>query len=157
MHDMHVVTHVRNGGRPDRLMCWPTVFTEPMWQLLENCWDEVPANRLDMGSIVHHLEHMQWLTVLPLILYFCLFSLVASSLEWMFLWWPIAIFVHYVYCYVSLCFPIDTVYLFIPACGYAFFVFWVLFVVFTSCLEWCYPLLCWSTMCTALQSWFTSL
>lgn len=59
MHDMHVVTHVRNGGRPERSTCWPTVFTEPMWQLLENCWDEVPANRLDMGSIVHHLEHMQ--------------------------------------------------------------------------------------------------
>jgi len=59
MPEMLVVAHVQNGGRPERSKCWPTVFTEPMWQLLENCWDEVPTNRLDMNSIVHRLEQMQ--------------------------------------------------------------------------------------------------
>ncbi|KIM73793.1 hypothetical protein PILCRDRAFT_718339 [Piloderma croceum F 1598] len=56
--DTTVIAFVQDGKRPERSRCLPSVFTDPMWALLENCWDEAPERRPIMSSIVECLERM---------------------------------------------------------------------------------------------------
>ena len=56
--DTTVVAFVQDGKRPERSRCLPAVFTDPLWALLENCWDQAPERRPSIGSIVEHLERM---------------------------------------------------------------------------------------------------
>jgi len=56
--DIAVIAQVQDGKRPDRARCLPTIFTDPMWDLLVNCWDQDPKRRLDMGTVVQSLERM---------------------------------------------------------------------------------------------------
>jgi len=56
--DVTVVARVGDGTRPDRVRCMPTIFTDPMWELMVNCWDQDPAQRPDMGNVVKRLECM---------------------------------------------------------------------------------------------------
>jgi len=56
--DTTVIAFVQDGKRPERSKCLPSVFTNSMWALLENCWDTAPESRPSMDSIVERLEHM---------------------------------------------------------------------------------------------------
>ncbi|KIM74459.1 hypothetical protein PILCRDRAFT_14367 [Piloderma croceum F 1598] len=56
--DATVIAFVQDGKRPERSRCLPSVFTDSMWALLENCWDHSPERRPSMGSIVERLERM---------------------------------------------------------------------------------------------------
>jgi hypothetical protein len=53
-----VIVQVRDGKRPERSSYPPTTFTDPMWVLLVDCWDQNPRQRPDMGSVVQRLEDM---------------------------------------------------------------------------------------------------
>ena len=54
--DTTVIAFVQDGKRPDRLRCLPTIFTDPMWKLLDDCWDKDPKRRPDMGTVVRRLQ-----------------------------------------------------------------------------------------------------
>jgi len=56
--DTTVIAFVQDGKRPERSRCSPTIFAEPMWELLVNCWDQDPGERHDMDTIVQCLEKM---------------------------------------------------------------------------------------------------
>jgi len=56
--DTAVTLCMQSGGRPDRRWCLPTVFTDPMWALLVDCWGQDPDQRPDMGAVIHRLERI---------------------------------------------------------------------------------------------------
>ncbi|KIM86960.1 hypothetical protein PILCRDRAFT_293263 [Piloderma croceum F 1598] len=56
--DTTVVAFVLDGRRPERSRCLPTIFTDPMWMLLEACWDQKPLNRPDIYTVVNQLESL---------------------------------------------------------------------------------------------------
>jgi len=49
---------VQRGERPMRSRYLPTIFTDGMWELLVDCWDQDPYKRPDMGAVVRRLEAM---------------------------------------------------------------------------------------------------
>jgi len=52
-----VITYkVQNGHRPERSKYRQGTFTDPMWELLVKCWDQAPAQRPTMESVVESLE-----------------------------------------------------------------------------------------------------
>ena len=57
-HGPNVVMQITAGKRPERKHYLPTVFTDPMWKLLVDCWDQDPERRPDMGIVVRRLEAM---------------------------------------------------------------------------------------------------
>ena len=56
--DFRVVMHVQAGKRPERSSYLPATFTDSMWKLLVDCWDQDPENRPDMGTVIRRLEYM---------------------------------------------------------------------------------------------------
>jgi len=56
--DTTVIALVQEGRRPDRSRCLPTIFTDPMWALLVDCWDTDPKRRPNVGTAVERLEHL---------------------------------------------------------------------------------------------------
>jgi len=56
--DTMAMVSVQEGKRPERSRCLPTIFTNPMWELLVICWDSDQVRRLDMGTVVQRLEQM---------------------------------------------------------------------------------------------------
>ena len=56
--DFRVVLHVQAGKRPERSSYSAATFTDSMWKLLVDCWDQDPENRPDMGTVVRRLEYM---------------------------------------------------------------------------------------------------
>ena len=65
-----VMVQIQNCERPERAMYPPTTFTDPMWNLLIDCWDQDPKRRPDMGTVVQHLQHMWWAVCFQVILVF---------------------------------------------------------------------------------------
>jgi len=56
--DITVVVHVQTGKRPQRLSYLPTIFTDQMWELFVNCWDQKPERRPTIRTVVQRLEAM---------------------------------------------------------------------------------------------------
>lgn len=54
--DTTVIALMQDGRRPDRSRCLPTVFTDPMWKLLVDCWHSDPKRRPSMATVVERLE-----------------------------------------------------------------------------------------------------
>lgn len=56
--DTTVIALVQDGRRPDRSRCLPTVFTDPMWSILADCWETDPERRPNMETVVERLVQL---------------------------------------------------------------------------------------------------
>jgi hypothetical protein len=89
-----VIVQIQDGERPERAMYPPTTFTDPMWDLLVDCWDQDPKRRLDMGTVVQRLQHMWWAVCFQVTLRFRLlpqlcFSCLVTGFLIFVPWYPI--------------------------------------------------------------------
>jgi len=56
--DSSVIFQIQMGNRPKRSVYSDGTFTDPMWELLVKCWNQDPAQRPNITSVVGDLENM---------------------------------------------------------------------------------------------------
>jgi serine/threonine protein kinase len=66
VNDKVAIMQIVDGIRPERSKYLPTIFTDSMWAILVQCWDQRPDYRPGIWDVVTRLERM-WLIFFPLV------------------------------------------------------------------------------------------
>ena len=56
--DTVVISSAQAGVKPDRVKYLPTVFPDPLWTLMDRCWNYNPNDRPDIALVKEKLEKM---------------------------------------------------------------------------------------------------